>query len=101
MAITLADIRFDYVVHDERADTLFLGVDGPSTELPDGTYDTPEGHFVELDKRGSLVAIELMGPRYLLQRDGCLTLTLEGRATVDCTTELAPLLRLSHAASSR
>jgi uncharacterized protein YuzE len=101
MAITIADITFEYHVYDERGDTLFLGVKGPSYRLPDDTYDTPEGHFVELDEQGSLVAIEFMCPRRLLERDGHLTLTLEDRPAVDCTSDLAPLLAQRSAALGR
>lgn len=92
MAIMIADIRFEYVDYDERGDTLFLGVRGPSDRLPDDSYDTPEGHFVELDKAGSIVAIELMSPRWLLERDGELQLTLRERPTVACSRELARAL---------
>ena len=92
MTITIAGIEFKYFDYDERGDTLFLGVDGPSVEFPEGTYDTPEGHFVELDRNGTVVAIELMCPRLLLERDGELRLTLREQAAASCTRELKPLL---------
>ncbi len=92
MSITVADIDFEFHDYDPRGDTLFLGVRGPSVREPADTYDTPEGHFVELDERGSLVAIELMCPRRLLDRDGYLRLTLRGQPSVECTADLAPLL---------
>lgn len=101
MALTIAGTEFNYAVYDERADTLFLGVDGPSKEFPEDTYDTPEGHFVELDGQDSLVAIEFMCPRRLLERDGHLKLTLQGRSAVDCTTDLAPLLAQRSATPGR
>ena len=101
MAIQIADISFEFHDYDPRGDTLFIGVSGPSVREPDDTYDTPEGHFVELDERGSVVAIELMNPRWLLERDGHLMLTLEGELAVDCTDELTPLLVQSSAARGR
>jgi len=101
MAMQISNITFRFHDYDPRGDTLFLGVDGPSEREPDDTYDTPEGHFVELDEEGSVVAIELMNPRWLLERDGHLTLTLEGREAVDCTDELTLLLAQSSAAPGR
>jgi len=92
MAITIAGIRFEYHDYDERGDTLFLGVSGPSDRLPEDSYDTPEGHFVELDETGSVVAIELMNPRWLLERDGELRITLRERPTVACPSELTRAL---------
>ncbi len=92
MAITVADIRFEYHDYDERGDTLFLGVRGPSDHPPDDSYKTPEGHFVELDETGSVAAIELMNPRWLLERDGELPITLRERPTVKCSRELAKAL---------
>jgi uncharacterized protein YuzE len=92
MAVTVADITFKYHAYDERGDTLFLGVSGPSDRLPEDTYETPEGHFVELDEAGSVIAIELMNPRWLLEREGELRLTLRERPTVACSSELAEAL---------
>jgi uncharacterized protein YuzE len=92
MPVTIADITFDYHDYDKRGDTLFLGVNGPSDHLPEDTCDTPEGHFVELDESGSVMAIELMNPRWLLERDGVLRITLPERPTVACSSELAEAL---------
>jgi uncharacterized protein YuzE len=92
MAITIADIRFEYHDYDKRGDTLFLGVRGPSDHPPDDSYKTPEGHFVELDETGSIAAIELMSPRRLLDRDGELQITLRERPMVACSRELAEAL---------
>src|SRR5262249_18389337 len=79
MAITLAGVCFEYVVYDERGDTLFLSVEPPNESLPEEGYETPEGHFVVFDDNGALVSIEYLNPRWLLERDGELRLTLPTR----------------------
>ena len=101
MPIAIAGIDFEFKDYDPRGDTLFLGVRGPSSCEPADTYDTAEGHFVELDDNGSLTAIEFMCPRRLLERDGRLTLTLEDQSPVDCTEVLVPLLTQSPIAPGR
>jgi uncharacterized protein YuzE len=92
MAITIADIRFEYHDYDKRGDTLFLSVGTPDKLPPSDTYDTPEGHCVELDDSGSIRAIELIDARRLLDRDGQLRLTLHGCPAVASASQLAPAL---------
>jgi uncharacterized protein YuzE len=56
----------------------------------DDVIDTPEGHFVRIDKTGRVVGLTLMGARLLLERDGRLTVTLPSFAA--SAEDLAPLL---------
>jgi len=95
MAITVAGTRFEYVVYDERGDTLFLSVEAPNADLPEEGYETPEGHSVVFADSGALVSIEFINPRWLLERDGELRLTLPTRSTVASARELAPALALA------
>lgn len=91
MMIEIAGTRFDYHDYDPRGDTLFLSVGGPRHALPAEAYETPEGHMVEYDESGRLVAIELMNVRWTLERDGELTLTWPDKHHVPSAT-LDPLL---------
>jgi len=92
MSLTIGDIRFTFHDYDPRGDTLFLGVGPPSPEDPANTADTAEHHFVEYDEAGNVRAIELMNPRWLLERDGKLPITLPGKPTVPAPPELLALL---------
>jgi hypothetical protein len=38
-------------------------------------YETPEGHLVEYDEAGSMIALELVNVRWSLERDGDVKLT--------------------------
>jgi hypothetical protein len=75
MTITIAGTVFDYHDYDVRGDTLFLGIGRPRDALAARAYETPEGHIVEYDEAGSLIALELVNVRWLLQRDGEVKLT--------------------------
>lgn len=92
MSITVGNIRFNFHDYDSRGDTLFLSIGPPAETWPADTADTPEHHFVEYDESGNVRAIELMNPRWLLERDGELPITLPGKATVPAPPELLALL---------
>jgi uncharacterized protein YuzE len=91
MAIVLVGIHFDYVDYDERGDTLFVSVEAPNSGLPEEGYETPEGHSIVLDDSGSIVSIELISPRRLLERHGEVRITLPAGPIVATRRDLAPL----------
>jgi uncharacterized protein YuzE len=92
MAVTIANTRFPYHAYDARADTLFVSVDGPRLTVPEEVFDTPEGHIVEYDNGGQLVAIELMEVRKRLDRDGQLRISLPEKPAIANPGELAAAL---------
>ena len=75
MTITIAGTAFDYHDYDARGDTLFLAIGGPRKGLAKRAYETPEGHIVEYDEAGSVIALELVNARWVLERDGEVKLT--------------------------
>lgn len=91
MIVEVAGTRFDYHDYDARGDTLFLSVGGPRRDPPAEAYETAEGHVVECDSSGRLVAVELMNVRWTLERDGELTVTWPEKHHVSSAT-LDPLL---------
>jgi uncharacterized protein YuzE len=91
MIIEVAGTRFDYHDYDRRGDTLFLSVGGPRHQPPRDAFETPEGHVVEYDERGELVAVELMNVRWTLEREGELTITWPQKHRVP-SAALDPLL---------
>jgi uncharacterized protein YuzE len=75
MTITIAGTASDHHDYDARGDTLFLGVGGPRGVLATRAYETPEGHIVEYDEAGSVIALELVNVRWSLEREGEVKLT--------------------------
>lgn len=100
MSVTIAGTTFEHHHYDQRGDVLYLSVaqyDGP----PASAWSTPEGHNVEYDEAGRIVGMTLMNVRWLLDRDGQVTITLPtGHASPD---DLAQALQpaASRAARSR
>lgn len=89
MTLKIAGISFDQHHYDARGDVLYLSAEGyggpPATAVA-----TPEGHGVEYDLDGRVVALTLVNVRWLLDRDGDLTITWPaGHVSAD---ELAPAL---------
>ncbi len=74
MSITIADTTFDRHEYDIRGDVLYLSVGTPQT--PSKTIATPEGHAVDYDESGAVSGMVLVNVKFLLDRDGALTVTL-------------------------
>jgi uncharacterized protein YuzE len=70
MTIIVAGTTFDYFDYDPLGDTLYLGLGGPAQEPAYRAYETPDGHIVEYDRAGSIIAIELLNVRWHLERTG-------------------------------
>jgi uncharacterized protein YuzE len=70
---TIAGISFDEHEYDERADVLYLSVGPPQKAFK--TIATPEGHAVDYDESGAMIGMVLVNVRFLLDRDGAITVT--------------------------
>lgn len=83
MSITIAGIEFPNHSYDERGDVLYVdreGYDWPSPRA----YASPEGHGIEWDGEGNVVAMTLVNVRWLIDRDGELRVTWpDGHVTHD------------------
>jgi YD repeat-containing protein len=74
MSLTIAGIAFEHHHYDPRGDVLYLSAEtyeGP----PADAFSTPEGHNVEYDGAGRVVGMTLTNVRWLLDRDGEITIT--------------------------
>lgn len=74
MTVTIAGTTFDQHQYDERGDVLYLSVGTPREAAR--TIATPEGHAVDYDGSGAVIGMVLVNVRFLLKRDGAVTVTL-------------------------
>jgi uncharacterized protein YuzE len=88
MAVTVAGTSFDQHEDDEHADVLYLSVGSPREAAR--TIATPEGHAVDHDESGAVIGMVLVSVRFLLKRDGALTVTLPPDHVV--AAKIAPAL---------
>ena len=76
MNITVAGIEFAEYEYDARGDVLYLFASGyEAGGLPAKGDVTPEGHGVEYDEQGRLIALTLVNVKRLMDRDGELKIT--------------------------
>jgi uncharacterized protein YuzE len=87
MSVAIAGIVFDHHEYDDRGDVLYLSV-GPPREAA-RTIATPEGHAVDYDESGAVVGMVLVNVRFILERDGALTLTVPPHRLVAAQIESA------------
>jgi uncharacterized protein YuzE len=74
MTVTIAGTSFDQHEYDEHADVLYLSVGSPREAAR--TIATPEGHAVDYDESDAVIGMVLVNVRFLLERDGAVTVTL-------------------------
>jgi len=80
VTIRIANTTFDRVNYDADADVLYLSVGDP-----DGAAnfdESSEGHHLRFDDRGQLVGVTIVRPRWLLDHEGQITITIPERITV-------------------
>jgi uncharacterized protein YuzE len=77
MTVTIDGIRFDSHEYDDRGDVLYLSVRPPREAAR--TVATPEGHAVDYDESGAVIGMVLVNVRFLLERDGAVTVTMPAR----------------------
>jgi uncharacterized protein YuzE len=74
MTVTIAGTNFDQHEYDEHGDVLYLSI-GPPREAH-RTTATPEGHAVDYHESGAMIGMVLVNVRFLLERDGAMTITI-------------------------
>jgi uncharacterized protein YuzE len=71
--LRIGPVIFNRANYDDENDILFLSVDEPE---PAEAEDTPEGHAIHYAPGTQrIVGLTIFNPRYLLERDGELTVT--------------------------
>jgi uncharacterized protein YuzE len=74
MTVHVGSYEFDHVSYDSDGDVLYLRR-GERRAAAD-TFGTPEGHAVRLDEDGEVVGITIVNAKWLLEREGKITLTV-------------------------
>jgi YD repeat-containing protein len=72
--IKINGLVFDRANYDADGDVLYLAR-GETSEASDAAL-TPEGHGVRYDGEGRVIGVTIINARWLLDRDGHVTITL-------------------------
>ncbi len=89
MSVHVGPYEFDHVSYDSDGDVLYLRR-GERREAAD-TFGTPEGHAVRLDEQGEVIGITIVNAKWLLGREGKITITVPSLIEPDAD-ELAAVL---------
>ncbi len=89
MSVHVGPYEFDRVSYDSDGDVLYLRR-GEQREAAD-TFGTPEGHAVRLDEQGEVIGITIVNAKWLLGREGKITITVPSLIEPDAD-ELAAAL---------
>lgn len=74
MNISIGGISFDRVHYDEEADVLYLHRADPEEAVE---FDaSPEGHALRFDAEGRLIGVTIVRPRWHLEHEGEITITI-------------------------
>ena len=74
MTVHVGPYEFDHVSYDSDGDVLYLRR-GERRQAAE-TFGTPEGHAVRLDENGAVIGITIVNAKWLLERDGKITVTV-------------------------
>ncbi len=77
--LVLGDAEVDRYSYYERGDVLYLSVDEPTGQPAPDTDESVEGDTVFFDADGRITGLTMIGPRFMLERDGTLNVTLPSR----------------------
>ncbi|MEA2369789.1 MAG: hypothetical protein QOH12_183 [Solirubrobacteraceae bacterium] len=83
MKIEIDGLSFDRANYDADGDVLYLAR-GDSDEAADAAL-TPEGHGVRYASDGEVIGVTIINARWLLDRDGHLTITLPHAVRVEAS----------------
>jgi uncharacterized protein YuzE len=89
MTVKIGNLTFDNSTYDEQGDVLYLHA-GERQAAAD-SEETPEGHVLRFDANGSIIGLTIINARWLLDRDGEITVTLPEQVHLESAT-LEPLL---------
>jgi len=74
MTVHVGPYEFDHVSYDSEGDVLYLRRD--EQRVAADTFGSPEGHAVRLDEHGEVIGLTIVNAKWLLNRDGGITVTV-------------------------
>ncbi len=74
MTVHFGPYEFDHVSYDTDGDVLYLR--RGERQAAATTFGTPEGHAVGLDENGEVIGITIVNAKWLLERDGKITVAV-------------------------
>jgi uncharacterized protein YuzE len=77
--LALGDVEIDRYSYYERGDVLYLMVGEPTHRPAADDDESLEGDTVFFDEEGRITGVTMIGPRFMLQRDRTLNVTLPSR----------------------
>lgn len=81
MSVQIGNITFDRVHYDAGGDVLYLHRADPQDAVD---FDaSPEGHALRFNAAGELIGVTIIRPRWSLEHEGTITITLPERFTVE------------------
>jgi len=89
MSINIDGLVFDRADYDAEGDVLYLAR-GDGGAASDAAV-TPEGHGIRYGPNGEVIGVTIINARFILRRDGHITITLPHEVRVD-EDALAPVL---------
>lgn len=73
VSLRIGPVVFDHANYDAENDILYLSIGEPE---PGEAEETPEGHAIRYAPgTNRIVGLTMLSPRYILERDGRLTVT--------------------------
>ena len=74
MSVTIGNLTFDTVHYDAGGDVLYLHRADPEEAVE---FDaSPEGHALRFNAVGELIGVTIVRPRWLLEHEGEITITI-------------------------
>jgi uncharacterized protein YuzE len=89
MKLTIGSLTFDHATYDETGDVLYLHIGEPRAAAD--ADETPEGHVLRLDNRGSVIGLTIISAKHFLERDGEIVITMPEAQHVPAA-DLEPVL---------
>jgi uncharacterized protein YuzE len=80
MTVTIGQVTFDSVHYDAGGDVLYLHVGDPTQAVD--FDESPEGHALRFDAKGDLVGVTIVRPKWLIEHEGKVTITMPERLEV-------------------
>jgi uncharacterized protein YuzE len=72
--IKIAGVEFDDITYDREGDVLYVWQGRPRKPAYDDA--SPEGHYLQFDADGALIAITIVNARRIFEREGTIPITL-------------------------